>query len=296
MGFAAAAWVPPKPPIVMVAADSRISFDQAQSPIDTGIKVYDLGGRAAMVAAGFALPALTAAEIVRPIVANHNRQTPDRRMGFYDTTRLLSFFLKRTAERQNGLCEVAISGFLSSGAPAVAYVIVSPDRNRVIFHSIKSNVTMAISVGGHPEASRLLMQGFAAAKRQGKPVIATGLCLLWYIAQHQAFSSVGGGIAVGTCMSSDDSFSWPIVEFSGQRFLRGFDVTASYRPSWPLPEVAPYDEEWCHELDQRIAKGQGLTIATSIAVSGYEIDSLSTPDDLFKTRDDPEAFENGVAV
>jgi len=84
LGFAAAAWIPPIPPFVMVAADSRLSFgDREQS--DAGIKTYELGGRSAMVAAGHAIPPIHAAEIVRQRVENHNRHTPDRRMGFYDT-------------------------------------------------------------------------------------------------------------------------------------------------------------------------------------------------------------------
>ncbi len=294
LGFAAAAWIPPDAPLVMVAADSRISFED-RPPTDTGIKTYELGGRAAVVAAGNALPALTAAEIVRPIVDNHNRRTPERRMGFVDITRMFSFLLKRAAEQQSWVCEVAITGFLSSGTPAVAYVIVSPDRNRVIFSSVKQHGKIAIPVGGRPAASGLLMQGLAAAKREGKPILGSGLCLLWYIAQHSgAFRSVGGGISVGTCSASDEFFSWPVVEFSGRRFLRGLDVTASYRPSWPQPVVAPYDETWCANLDQKIGTAQGLTAPTP--VSGYEIDALSTPETLFMTHDDPHSFEHGSPV
>src|ERR1041385_1546362 len=46
LGFAAAAWIPPTPPTVFVAADSRITFDD-RIPSDAGIKTYELGGRTA---------------------------------------------------------------------------------------------------------------------------------------------------------------------------------------------------------------------------------------------------------
>jgi hypothetical protein len=106
------------------------------------------------------------------------------------------------------------------------------------------------------------MQGIETAQRKGKPVLGCELSLLWYVAQHQgAFCSVGGGISVATCTSSADFFSWPIVEFSGRRFLRSVEVTAHYRPSWPPPEVVHYDEAWCTEVDQRVATNKELVVA-----------------------------------
>ena len=80
------------------------------------------------------------------------------------------------------------------------------------------------------------------------------MATLFYMAKHEgAFNSVGGGIAVGNCSGGQENFSWPIVEIAGRRYLRGIDVTDSYRPNWPLPEVIDYDEPWCAKLDQVVA-------------------------------------------
>jgi hypothetical protein len=127
------------------------------------------------------------------------------------------------------------------------------------------------------------MQGFAAAKREGTPMIAVGLSLLWYIVQHPgAFNTIGGGLSVGTCRADADSVSWPIIEIAGRRFLRGFDVTDSYRPNCPGPEVIAYDDEWCEALDQRIDGKESVIEPVGVEVSGYDIDSLSTADTLSK--------------
>jgi hypothetical protein len=293
LGFAAAAWIPPDPPAIMVAADTRI-WGGAATLTDAGIKTYDLGGRTGMVAAGHALAALTAAQGVRPIVDNHNRWEPDRPLGFLDTTRLLAFFLKRAAEQQGAVCQVAVAGFLTSGVPALAAVTVSATRNRVRFFDIKERGTLALPVG-ESEARHLLLCGFDSAKREGKPVLATGLCLLWYISQHPgAFSTVGGGLSVGVCAGTDTSVSWPVVEIAGRRFLRGVEVTDYYRPNWPAPEVLPYDEGWCAALDERVTTGESLAEFHNEYVTGYDIDLMSTPETLFQTHDDPEGFDNGV--
>jgi hypothetical protein len=295
LGFAAAAWIAPNPPLIMVAADSRLSFRDGE-PSDTGIKTYELGGQTAMVAAGHAMPAIHAAETVRPIVENHNRHNVPRQMGFYDTTRLLAFFLKRAASPVNATCEIAVAGFLNSEVPAIARIVVSPQRNRVFFQSVDQGIKIAMAVGGSGAPSNLLMQGFAASTRENDRIVVTGLSLLWYIAQHPAFATIGGGLSVGTCSAPDRYFSWPVIEIAGRRFLRGFDVTESYRPTWPEPIRIDYDQTWCIELDQRIALKENVVIPDVVKVSGYDIDSLSTPDTLFQTHDDPKKFILGNAV
>jgi hypothetical protein len=295
LGFAAAAWIPPDPPMIMVAADSRITFLEGDAS-DTGIKTYELGGRTAMVAAGSAIPAIHAAEIVRPIVENHNRHNA-KPMGFFDTTRLLAYFLKRATDSQGAGCEIAVAGFLNSEIPCIAHVVASPDRNRIIFESVAEGGKIAVPVGGHGAPSHLLMQGIAAAKAEGKPMVGTGVSLLWYIAQHPgAFNTIGGGLSVGTCSLSETYFSWPIVEIAGKRFLRGVDVTESYRPGWPSPISLDYDETWCAELDKRIEWKEGVVSPEAVHVAGYDIDSLSTLETLFQTFNDPKEFELGNRV
>ena len=287
--------MPPEPPTVLVAADTRLSSAQT-TLTDAGIKTYELGGRTVMVAAGHALPVLSAAEIVRAIVENHNRREPSRRMSFYDTCRLLAFFLKRSAEQPGWACEVIIAGFLSSGTPALARVIVSPDRNRVAFFQPEQEGFIAIPVGDFT-GKRLLLRGLMAAKRENRSLVASGVGLLWYMSRHPgAFTSIGGGISVGFCSANDEAFSWPVVEVDGQRFLRGVDVTQYCRPGWPPPIVLLYDESWCSLLDEQVALDAPLVDGfVPEHGSSYEIDALSTPDTLFQMHNDPVGFERGIA-
>jgi hypothetical protein len=276
LGFAAALWVSTEPPTVLVAADTRLSADQ-MTLTDAGIKTYELGGCAAMVAAGHALPALTAAETVRPIVENHNRRQPSRRMSFYDTCRLLGFFLKRSAEQQGWSCEAVVAGFLSSRTPALAHLVVSPERNRVSFFQPEKEGFIVIPVG-NIAGKRLLLRGLMAAKREKRKLVASGVGLLWYMSRHPgAFTSIGGGISVGSCGAQDDAFSWPVVEIDGRLFMRGFDVTQYYRPGWPPSIMLPYDESWCSVLDQQVdLDPPSVDGFIPEHGSGYEIDSLST--------------------
>jgi hypothetical protein len=57
-----------------------------------------------------------------------------------------------------------------------------------------------------------------------------------------------------------------------------------------------YDESWCAELDLKLHRNQEhVQDRTEVPGGGYDIDSLSTPETLFQTHDDPVAFDNGLA-
>jgi hypothetical protein len=262
---------------------------------DAGIKTYELGGRSAMVAAGHALPALTATEVVRPIIETHNRNNA-KPIGFYDTVRLLAFFLKRATPNPDWSSEVAIVGFLDSGRPCLAHTLVSAHQNRVRFFSVDEGGSRALPVGNR-DAGRFLLQGLSAARKEGRPVVPTGISLLWYMSCHPgAFESVGGALSVGSCRRTDTYFSWPHIMVSERRFYRGFDVTNYTRPGWPSAEIVPYDEKWCAELDLRLHRDQKpVSIPIAADGGGYDIDSLSAPETLFQLHDDPIAFDNGMA-
>lgn len=286
LGFACAAWTPKDELAVVVAADTRISSNG--SPLtDAGVKTYELGGRCAMVASGHALPPMMAAELTRSLVENHNRKTPERKIGFFDTARLASFFLKRAASEQGAVCKVALAGFLKAGAPCVASVVVSPDFNRVAFRPVARGGTIAIPVG-EPSGARLLLEAMAAAKRQGRLVIPTAIGILLYTSRHEgAFRSIGGGISVGACMGAEEHFSWPLVEIDGQRFLRGMNVTEFHRPDWPAPEVVPYDDDWCAEQDQRTSLAPSEP-SYGGTLPGFDIDAIATPETLFAATQEPD--------
>lgn len=294
LGFAMAAWPEGQDPLVGVVADSRLMQD-GTTLSDAGIKTYELGGRSAMVAAGYALPALISSEFVRPFVENHNRKNA-KPLGFYDTVRLFAFFLRRSSRNTQAKCQIAVTGFLESGRPCLAYVVASPDLNRVRFFSVEEGETLVIPVGSS-EAGALLLQGLAAAKTERRPSFVSGISLVWYMCRHPgAFSSVGGSLSVGSAEVGDTHFSWHHVQIEGRRFLRGMDVTECARASWPSPYVVDYDESWCATLDLKVNQDVDSVYKPEHLIGGgYDIDLLSSPETLFQTCDDPAAFDNGLA-
>jgi hypothetical protein len=294
LGFAIATWPQGQDPIVGVVADSRLMQDGITLS-DAGIKTYELGGRSAMVAAGHALPALTASEIVRPVVENHNRHN-EKPLGFYDTVRLLAFFLRRSTRDTQAKCQVVVAGFLQSGRPCLANVIASPDVNLVRFFSVEDGDQCMIPVG-RPEAGAMLLQGVAAAQAERRPIFATAVSLVWYMCRHPgAFPSIGGSLSVGSAEVEHTRFSWHHVEIEGHRFLRGMDVTECVRPGWPAADKVDYDEAWCADLDKRLNRNADSGDAlVHVLGGGYDVDALSTPETLFQTHDDPIAFDGGLA-
>lgn len=295
LGFGVAAWSQQIGRVVAVVSDSRLSRDGATLS-SAGVKTYALGGRTGMVAAGHALPAISAADIVREIVEGHN-QANAKPMGFYDTTRLLAFFLKRACEEPRWSCNAVLVGFLDSGRPCLAQVTVSAAKNSVRFFSVEEGESLMVPVGSL-DACRFLLQGFCAALNEGRPVIQAGVSLIRYMSQLPAdFPTVGGGISVGTCRVDHSSLSWPHILIDGRRYLRGIDVTDYARPTWPAAEQIDYDETWCANLDLLLNRDQNVVEEPLVVPGGsYEIDSLSSPDTLFQLHDDPDAFERGVAL
>lgn len=293
LGFAASAWLDDTP-LITVASDTRINVGNSVAS-DSGVKTYELGARCAMVAAGSAYPPMMAAELTRSIVENHNRRTPDRKVNFLDTVRIFSYFLRQVAGERSAPNEVAIAGFLQAGTPCLARVVVSQGFNRAAFLSGPKGAMQLVPVG-KDDGKSLLLRSVESAKREGRPRIGSAVATLLYIAMHDgAFNTVGGGIAVGTCDRSSDHFSWPIIEINGKRYLRGIDVSRHYRPTWPVPEVIEYDENWCARIDHEVAQmGDPLPIRQAPAGSlpSIDIDAID-PETVFMTHDEPAEWANG---
>lgn len=295
LGFAATAWLNDEP-LVMVASDTRISTNRGSTvATDAGVKTYELGGRNAMVAAGPAYPPMMAAELTRSIVDNHNRRTPDTKINFLDTVRMFGYFLKQVSGALMDPNEVAVVGFLETGSPCLARVVISPGFNRASFLSGPKGSTQLLPVG-KSDGKALLLRSVESATRQGRPRFSAAVATLLYIAKHDgAFQTVGGGIAVGTCDGSSDHFSWPIVEINGRRYLRGVDVSQSYRPSWPEPERIEYDEDWCAALDREVALLEHPLPLEELArgsLPSIDIDAID-PTTLFATHIEPAEWTNG---
>ncbi|WP_031435407.1 Ntn hydrolase family protein [Methylomarinum vadi] len=293
IGFGAIAWNEEVGRIVAVAADSRLSHN-GNTISDAGVKTFELGGSSAMVVAGNALPAISAADIVRQIVDNHNRKS-DKRMGFYDTTRLLAFFLKRACEPESWCCKATVVGFLDNGLPSLSIVIISKIENSVRFFNVEKGGSIFFPVGT-AEACDFIRQGFELAKKEGKSLISTGLSLIYYMSELSAFPTIGGAISLGCCNYGDQYFSWPHISIDDRLFYRGIDLTENARPTWPMAERIEYDQEWCSKLDVRLHQDVE-PIQEVVTAPGciYQIDDLSTPETLFQLHNDPTEFVSGVA-
>lgn len=293
LGFAAATWFEDQP-VVMVASDARISAGTDSVLTDVGVKTYELGGACAAVAAGAARPPMMAAEVCRSAVEHHNRCNPERKVNLLDTVRMFAYFLKQTASRHEPPSQVAVAGFLTDGTPCLALVTIAPGFNKAGFISCPKGSTKAVPVGAS-DGKTLLLRSIEAAKQEGLPRLGCPVAALLYMAKHEgAFKTVGGGIAVGMCKGGGESFLWPIVEIDGRRYMRGIDVTESYRPNWPPPEVIHYDDSWCAALDQRVATMDNdfspeKVIGSMPAIDIDEIDPAS----VFLTHDEPPEWSRG---
>lgn len=287
LGVAMAVWDDKFGRVVAVAGDSRITLG-SDAAMDTGIKTYELGGSAALVAAGHALPALMASELTRGLVNGHNRSTPDRRLSFFDTARLCSYFMKQSANQWGASVQALATGFTVKGSPIIARIVVSPGLNRANLLEVRPGSKVALAVGV-PQGRRLLLDALERAKRDGRPFVGTALSMLHYMAKNSApvFRSVGGGISFGCCREQDEAFSWPIVEVEGQRYLRGMQVTDHFREGWPKPEAVPYDEDWCAAADQEVASTAPTEPSYGGRLPGFDIDDIS-PESLFGTTHEPD--------
>ena len=293
VGFAAATWFNDQP-VIMVASDARISVGADSVLTDVGVKTYELGGACAAVASGAARPPMMAAEVCRSVVESHNRSTPERRVNFLDTVRLFAYFLKRTASPQEPPSQVATAGFLTDGTPCLALVTIAPGFNKAGFISCPKGSTQALPVGTS-EGKALLLRSIEAAKREGRPRLGSPVATILYMAKHAgAFRSVGGGIAVGACKGGGGNFSWPIVEIDGRRYLRGIDVTDSYRPNWPPPEVIAYDDSWCASLDHRVALMDNDFSPDKVigSIPSIDIDAIDAAS-VFMQHNEPTEWSSG---
>ena len=154
--------------------------------------------------------------------------------------------------------------------------------------------TIAVPVGVS-DGKSLLLRSIAAAKEEGRPRLGSPLASLFYMAKHAgAFNTLGGGIAVGSCRRGDSGFSWPIIEIEARRYLRGIDVTDSYRPNWPEPEVIEYDESWCAALDRKTASMESGLFPEDMggSIPAIDIDTIDSAS-VFLAHDEPPEWSRG---
>jgi hypothetical protein len=279
LGFAAFQWGPEGHRDVYVAADTRISL--GPHTVDAGLKTYELGDRCAMVAAGAALPPMTAADLTRSLVEGHNRSSSTK-VGFFNTVRILSILLLRVAKPYNANCRVAVAGFLRDGSPCLALIQISPQLNKVCFRKAIEGASAAFPVGDD-NAARLLLTAMAAARAENRSPLGAALNMLIYIAKHEGmWESVGGALSLGACSAGAQAFEWPIVRVHDRYLWRGIDVTDHYGAGWPTAAPINYDESWCAKVDRTSDSERQVALEIAGSLPGFDIVEQEQRGDLLQ--------------
>lgn len=294
-GIALASWKDPKRPLLVVAADTRISRRvgaEVSVLNDASVKTLEVDDQVAVAFSGDALPTLIAAEMTRTILHAQSGTDPEERLGFFDTARLLCHFLSAAARNVGELSETLVAGYFRSGTPGVARILVTEDQSLVSFQKCEPGGAIAFAIGPS-EAKRLLLRGLERAKQENKKLVLTSIALLEYMLRHEGktFKSVGGQLSVGACDSLSSRFRWPALAVGERIYWRGIDVTGDWPSEWDAPVRVEYDETWCAEVDQ---DGPPLPSAeTGEAASGSlrTLDVANVPKEaLFQVHPDPEGF------
>jgi hypothetical protein len=294
IGIALAAWRNPTAPILMIAADSRLT-GHSRTVTDAGIKTYDIGPQLGMVSSGSSLPPMTAVEIVRPLLDVANRGRPQDPISFFDSVRTLTFFINRVAEQGYMTGESVAVGFFRSGAPGLALIRIDDTQRVVKFLRPAPGGYVAIPLGT-PLGKEVLLRGMTRALDEQRDPVAAALNLMNYMVCHEgdSYATIGGGLSVGLCKRGDPVFSWPAIEIGGRRWVRGLDITDVYRGAWPGNDRVEYDEAWCTSVDQSAAGepyGDCLMVPQHGVVTGnIDFDEFLVGDEAFKTHDDPTGF------
>lgn len=300
-GCAIASWKNPKRPLLVVAADTRISRrvgDEMRRVNDASVKTLEIADQVAAVFSGDALPTLIAAELTRTILRAQADKDPAKRLGFFDTARLICHFLSKATENLGDCSEVLVAGYYRSGSPDLARILVTDDKSWVSFLKCEPGGTIALAVGP-AEAQRVLLRGIERAKHEDKKLVLASLALLEYMIRHgehadegkSTFRTVGGQISIGACDSLSSRFKWPALSVGDRLYWRGMDVTGNWSASWDSPVRVPYDETWCAEVDHETQQVPSPDMGEPARGSLATLDVATVAvEELFKIHPDPLGF------
>jgi hypothetical protein len=291
IGFAATLVVDGRCSFIMVA-DSRASAEDQKS--DLALKTYSLDQRVGAVGAGNAVSCITAIEITRDIVADHNRLQPDKPINFYSTVRLFAYFLdKADGDRAwSAGSEVVLVGFLSNGNPAMAKIITRPGEKTEAYLVAQTQPGALVMMVGKSDAkaqiAAALNESFAAPGL-GWADRAAGT--IWYLCQHDGEPNIGGGLSVGVC-PADEVMYWPVVGVGDRTFLRGIEMTGVVAPT-ARSLTLTYDESWHAGVDQeRQVVPQKMDVGF-VGVA-HHVERWVLPAELFDWKIDPTALSTAL--
>jgi len=248
------------------------------------------------VVAGNALSVASAVELTRGIVDDHNRLRPESPINFYSTVRLFSFFLNRIEQQSpwSEGCEVALSGFLSNGVPALAKVCTGPSRRaevHVYAHQAAGSLFLFV---GQREGKEQIFSAVGRALEFGAgDWIQRAVGTIAYLCEHEGERTIGGAPAVAFC-AREGVLQWPLVVMNERTYLRGFDISAMSPATEPYPGDerlhVHYEQSWHARVDQNrprvpVRRDQGCA-----SVSWF-VDAWVPPEDAFNWKVEPEAFK-----
>jgi hypothetical protein len=273
----------------LIAADARYSF--LEESADIAIKTYSLGSRVGAVAAGSALSAFTAAEMVRGIADDHDRLSPQLPISFYSTVRLFSFFLDKIekANRWSKGCEVVMAGFLANGSPALAKVLTRASEKTEVHCWAPKRPGSLVAMVGQPNAKEQIAAAMSRTFEESGRWIERATATILYLSKHDGEPTIGGGPGVAVC-HRQGVLHWPFVIADGRTYLRGFDVTESAKVSGGEGVVQlSYDEPWHSQTDQDGLSAPVRRDEGSLWLSKY-VEDWVLPRELFDWKVDPEAL------
>ena len=286
--------------MVAVLADSRLSWNDGRYA-ELAVKAYDLGARVAVVCAGLGLVGPYAAEPTRSmLIASAGDPEPP---GLWDATRTFAYFAREVqrelrspsagGEDQHVTNEFVLAGFLADGTPGLAWIHLSAEREVVEFWRPGPVNFGTFTIGASPakEIVGAAYADFGPERPIQEATEAVASAMLYAMrAEGETFRSVGGGIAVGICTSTHESFVWPTVEIDRERYYRGYRVPAlPGELSASILRLA-VDTNYAAALDRRVEEAKYNAAVRPRQRRTYEcsVDDLLAVSAFQRTLEPPE--------
>lgn len=270
-------------------ADSRLTVGPKAT--DTFVKTIDLADGVALTVAGSTLASTAAAELIRPLIAGHNRTPGFERISFYDTSRIFAYFARKIYLElgRDDESDALLCGFYRDGSPGIAHFELH--RGRVHFYKPPRGGRCGVVIGA--DHVRPMIRLAFARTRGLRDGFDRFISLIYTIIVHEGapYSGIGGGIAFGFCDGPELPVQWPILQIDSERFYRGFSVRGFERPTWQAPILVKLDQEFSAMIEQEASapEADGADFVQYRPRATWPIDG-ARPDQLFMTTFDPEVL------
>ncbi len=280
-----------------IAADARLTL--STSKIDTFVKTIDLVEGTGMIFAGTNLIPPPTAEIIRTLIASHNRGKNQIRISFYDTCRLFAYFARQiyTESEIKSKSETVLCGFYQDGSPGLAHVRLNGDEHEVDFYRPSKGGRCCVVIGDI-SVKPLVELAIERARESPQDGFGRMISLLYTIIKHEGdpYQGVGGGIAFGYCDRSDKLVQYPLLKIDNTIFYRGLEFNELIKPNWSSPIIVNFDQEFVVEIEQQLEELKRNSVPCSqhdlYRVSWQISGAAFEPKNLFETCDDPPFFRD----